>query len=255
MTQFLAQQCDDTGIMTLTLARPDKRNALHMEMIQELQQALAFAAADKAVHVVVLRGEGSCFCAGADISWMQQQGQATTAENQAGALELAALLKQLHELPKPTIGIAHGNNFGGGVGLLACCDMVVAAHDASFCFSEVKLGLVPATIAPYVLHAMGRRQAQSLFLSAQSFNTSEAWHYGLVTHKVNAQADVAVSAHELARRCARNGPQAMATVKAMLQQHTQGERDLATRGAEVLAEVRQGEEAKQRIQAFFDAKK
>ena len=168
------------AVALVALARPDVHNAFDETLIAELTQALRALDADAAVRAVVLLGQGRSFCAGADLNWMKRMAGYGHAENLADANALAAMLKTLHRLSKPTIARVHGAAFGGGVGLVACCDIAFAAHDATFSLSEAKLGLIPATIGPYVVEAMGARQARRYFLSAERFTAAEAFRIGLV---------------------------------------------------------------------------
>ncbi len=179
---------DQRGVATLTLARPDKHNALSAAMIDELGQAAAALAADPAVRVVVLAAAGASFCAGADLAWMQAQFAASRAERIQEARRLAELLRQLNVLPKPLLGRVQGNAFGGGIGLMAVCDLVVASQTARFGLTETRLGLIPATIGPYVVARIGEAGARRLFLSARLFDAALAKSLGLVAEVVPADA-------------------------------------------------------------------
>ena len=167
-------------VALVALARPDVHNAFDETLIAELTQALQALDRDAAVRAVVLLGHGRSFCAGADLNWMRKMAGYGRAENLADATALATMLQTLHRLSKPTIARVHGAAFGGGVGLVACCDVAIAAHDATFSLSEAKLGLIPATIGPYVVEAIGARQARRYFLSAERFTAAEAFRIGLV---------------------------------------------------------------------------
>ena len=168
------------GFALLSLARPDVHNAFDETLIRELTGTLAALAADDDVRAVVLTGNGPSFCAGADLNWMKKMAAYSRAENVADAEGLAEMLRMLHAMPKPTIARVHGAAFGGGVGLVACCDIAIAAQDATFALSEAKLGLIPATISPYVIEAIGARMARRYFLSAERFDAAEAYRIGLV---------------------------------------------------------------------------
>ena len=168
------------AVALVALARPDVHNAFNETLIAELTRALQALDADDAVRAVILLGHGRSFCAGADLNWMKKMAGYGHAENLADAMALAAMLKTLNGLSKPTIARVHGAAFGGGVGLVACCDIAIAAQEATFSLSEAKLGLIPATISPYVIEAIGARQARRYFLSAERFTAAEAFRIGLV---------------------------------------------------------------------------
>ena len=178
---------DGRGVATLTLARAAKRNAMSALMIAELTEAAEALGGDASVRVVVLAGEGPVFCAGGDLGWMQDQIAADDATRARAATALAMMLKALNELPKPLIGKVHGNAFGGGVGLMAVCDVVVADEDAQFGLTETRLGLIPATIGPYVVARIGAGLARRVFMSSRIFDAREARDLGLVARTVAAK--------------------------------------------------------------------
>ncbi|RUW29759.1 enoyl-CoA hydratase, partial [Mesorhizobium sp. M2A.F.Ca.ET.015.02.1.1] len=172
---------DEIGIATLTLARPDKHNAMSGQMIAELAAAAELLANDDKARAVVLTGEGDSFCAGADLAWMRTQASAARDERIVEAKKLALALRALNELPKPLIGRINGQAFGGGLGLISVCDVAVAVDTARFGFTEVRLGLIPATISPYVLARIGEGRARRVFMSARIFDANEARELGLVS--------------------------------------------------------------------------
>ncbi|MFO1507597.1 MAG: enoyl-CoA hydratase-related protein [Lysobacterales bacterium] len=165
---------------TVTLHRPDVHNAFDDALIATLGDALRSLADQDRVRALVLTGSGSTFSAGADLNWMRRMVRASEADNRADALRLAALLRTLNDFPKPTIARVNGSAYGGGVGLVACCDIAIGVDSAKFALSEVKLGLVPATIAPYVVEAIGVRQARRLFVTGEVFDAAEAARIGLL---------------------------------------------------------------------------
>lgn len=171
---------DEIGVSTLTLARPNKHNAMSGQMIAELAAAAELLANDDKVRAVVLTGEGDNFCAGADLAWMRGQASAARDERIAEARKLALALRALNELPKPLIGRINGQAFGGGLGLISVCDVAVAVDTARFGITEVRLGLIPATISPYVLARMGEGAARRVFMSARTFDANEARELGLL---------------------------------------------------------------------------
>ena len=169
---------NNVGLVALN--RPELHNAFNETLIAELTAVLRALDADASVRAVVLTGHGKSFCAGADLNWMKKMAGYGAAENLADAQALALMLRTLNGLSKPTVACVRGAAFGGGVGLVACCDIAVAAHDAIFSLSEAKLGLIPATISPYVIEAIGARQARRYFLTAERFAAAEAFRIGLV---------------------------------------------------------------------------
>jgi methylglutaconyl-CoA hydratase len=179
---------DAHGVATLTLNRPEVRNAFDEHLIASLTAALTRLQADATVRVVVLTGSGTSFSSGGDLDWMQRMAGYSYAENFADAMALANLLRLLDELAKPTLARVNGPAFAGGLGLVSCCDIAVAAVDAIFCISETRLGLVPATISPYVVAAMGARAARRYFQTGERFSAAEAHRIGLVHEVVPADA-------------------------------------------------------------------
>ena len=175
---------DDRGVARLTLSRPEKHNAMSAKMIAELTAAAAELGRADAVRVVVLAAAGRSFCAGGDLEWMKAQFAATRTERIAEARKLAMMLRALNEMPKPMIGRVQGAAYGGGVGLLAVCDSVVAVEDAKFGLTETRLGLIPATISPYVLARIGEAGARRVMLSGKTFSAAEAHTLGIVAQVV-----------------------------------------------------------------------
>lgn len=212
--ETLQLSVDDRGVATLTLNRPDKHNAMSGQMLDELTAAVAHLGSHPAVRAVVLAGEGESFCAGGDLGWMRAQFEATRAERMAEARKLAMMLQALNTLPKPLIGRVQGPAYGGGIGMMSVCDVVVAVDGARFGLTETKLGLIPATISPYVLARMGEGRARRVFMSARLFGTEEARELGLVARVVGAdQLDAAVEA-EVAPYL-KVSPDAVAAAKAL----------------------------------------
>jgi methylglutaconyl-CoA hydratase len=176
---------DERGVATLTLDRAEKHNSLSARMIAELTQAATQLGSDDTVRVVVLTGAGASFCAGGDLGWMRKQFEASRETRMAEARKLAMMLKRLNELPKPLIGRVQGQAFGGGIGMMSVCDTVVAVDNAKFGLTEVRLGLIPATISPYVLARMGEGKARRVFMSARIFGAEEARDLDLVARVVS----------------------------------------------------------------------
>lgn len=206
---------DLRGVATLQLARPEKHNAMSGAMIEELLRAAKLLDADDAVRVVVLSGEGESFCAGGDLGWMQSQAAAERSDRIAEARKLAHALRALNELSKPLIGHINGQAFGGGLGLISVCDTAIAVDTAKFGFTEVRLGLIPATISPYVLARMGEGRARRVFMSAKIFNAVEAKELGLVG-KVTSSAELDEAVEEEVRPYLNASPRAVSASKALL---------------------------------------
>ena len=188
-------ETDTRGVATLTLNLPDKHNALAPQMIADLAAAAKTLGTDDAVRVVVLTGAGKSFCAGGDLGWMKSQFEATREQRMVETMKLARMLQALNELPKPVIGRINGQAYGGGMGMMSVCDVAVGASDAKFGFTEARLGLIPATISPYVVARMGEGMARRVFMSARLFGAEEARDLGLLARVVAPEElDAAVEA-------------------------------------------------------------
>lgn len=243
----------EKGLVILTLNRPEKRNALNGEMIQELDQLIHKMAHDPSVKVLLIKGNGEHFCAGADISWMKTIGTLSLEENQRDAQALANLLQHLHAFPKPTIAVAQGAVLGGGMGILAVCDIAIVADNCNFGFPEVKIGLAPSTISPYVLAAMGERAARYYFLTGNRFGATEALQTGLV-HQVTEAGAVYQTGHALAKTLLQNAPAAMTAIKQLIQRVANEKitPTLTTFTAQHLAALRTSAEAQEGLKAFLE---
>ncbi|WP_417523812.1 crotonase/enoyl-CoA hydratase family protein [Marinovum sp.] len=255
MYETIRTETDARGMATLTLARSEKHNAMSAQMLDDLVAACTALGADDAVRVVVLAAEGKTFCAGGDLGWMRQQFEMDAATRRRESAKLSVMLQALDTLPKPLIGRVQGNSFGGGMGLMSVCDVVVAAETAKFGFTETRLGLIPANIGPFVLRRMGPAMARRVFMSARIFDTDEAISLGLVARAVPVEAlDEAVEA-EVAPYLA-CAPGAVAEAKALIRALgggvSQDEMDFA---AGALAERWESAEAQEGIAAFFDKRK
>ena len=248
---------DHRGISTLTLCRADKHNAFDDSLIQGLSDALDSISGSPATRVLVLAGEGKSFCAGADLGWMQRMASYSEIENLADAEALATLLHKLNTLPVPTIARVQGAAFGGGVGLVACCDMAFATERASFCLSEVKLGLTPATISPYVVQAMGARACRRYFQSAERFDAQTAFRLGLLSEVYEDEAALDSALATLCRSLLDNGPIAMCEAKRLVLDVAQQPIDeaLRTETSRRIAERRVSAEGQEGLGAFFDKRK
>ncbi len=240
------------NIGLVALNRPDLHNAFNETLIGELTTVLQALDAEPAVRVVVLTGHGKSFCAGADLNWMKKMAGYGAAENLADAQALALMLRTLNGLSKPTVACVRGAAFGGGVGLVACCDIAVAAHDAIFSLSEAKLGLIPATISPYVIEAIGARQARRYFLSAERFTAAEAFRIGLV-HDIVPEPELDARVNELLGELLVAGPVAQLECKALIRgvAHKPIDADVIAGTAEHIAAVRASPEGKEGVAAFL----
>lgn len=216
MSQPLISMSTDTrGVVTVTLNRPHVHNALDHALIAELSDVLHQLERDPSVRVVVLAAAGQSFCAGADLQWMKRMAAHTEAQNFKDALQLARLLRQLDTLPHPTVARVQGAAFGGGVGLVACCDIAVAARGAQFALSEVRLGLIPATIGPYVIAAMGPRQARRYFTTGERIDAETALRLGLV-HEVADLYDLDQAVERVAAELLQGAPSALRAAKRLV---------------------------------------
>ncbi len=240
------------GVAQVTMARPLVFNAFDELMIGELDQAFAQLVSDNSVRVIVLAGEGKHFSAGADLQWMQRASSASHEWNLADARRFAAMLVRIEQTPKPTLARLHGAALGGGVGLAAVCDIAIAAEDASFSISEAKFGILPAVIGPYVINAVGKRQAQRLALSTERIGAAEALALGLV-HQVVPAAELDVAVDNTVQQLLAGGPQAQREVKALFAQLPAGNvtPEVIELTAQTISRVRGSEEAREGFAAFL----
>ncbi|QSP93332.1 enoyl-CoA hydratase/isomerase family protein [Marinobacter salinisoli] len=247
----------DAGVTEIVLNRPDKRNAFDDVIIQQLISALEETNADPDTRVVILRSEGKHFSAGADLGWMRRMADNSHQENLDDSRELARLMNVLNHLSKPVIGLVQGAAFGGAVGLAACCDIVIATEKSSFCLSEVKLGLIPAVISPYVVRAIGERQARRYFLSAEIFSARQAQDYGLVHIVCNDVDAMDQHCNELIQQLAHNGPNAMTAAKDLIFAVSQKPIDAAVIDdtAHRIADIRVSDEGQEGLGAFLNKRK
>ncbi len=244
------------AVLTLTLSRPDVRNAFNDEVIAEMTAAFQDAATRADVRAVVLAADGPAFCAGADLNWMRRMADYTREENLADAANLAEMLRVMYECPKPTVARVQGDVFAGGMGLVAACDMAVSVDTATFCLSEVKLGLIPATISPYVIRSMGARAAHRYFLTAERFSAAEAHRIGFVHEVVSAdQLDAKVA--ELTQALSNASPNAVRSCKRLLQEVAGHdiEAPLIALTVEGIADIRASREGKEGVQSFLQKRK
>lgn len=257
MNQMVEVTVDPRGVARVTMNRPEVHNAFNAEMIAVLSDAFRSVAARQDVHVMVLAAVGKSFSAGADANWMQSFAAMSHAENMADAGELAAMLELLNRLPKPTIAAVNGAAFGGGVGLVACCDLAVAVDSAVFSLSEVRLGLIPATISPYVVAAIGARQARRWFTSGERFPAARAREIGLIHELVGDAAALDAAVEGLIGNYLANGPEAVTAAKDLVFAVTNRPLDgnLMQETARRIADRRVSAEGQEGLAAFLAKRK
>ena len=241
----------------VTMNRPERHNAFDDELIRSLTEALRSMEAEDGIRVVVLSGAGRSFSAGADLNWMRRMAGFSKDENQRDAMGLGALMRTLAHLRKPTIARVQGAAYGGGVGLVACCDIAIAMQEATFALSEAKLGLIPAVISPYVIAAIGERAARRYFLTAERFDAAEAWRLGLVhelaasegdlDEKVGLVVDAALACGPVAQR------EAKELIRAVSGQPVTSE--LIQDTAERIAKIRSSPEGREGVAAFLEKRR
>ncbi|MDA0785991.1 MAG: enoyl-CoA hydratase/isomerase family protein [Proteobacteria bacterium] len=244
------------GVGRITMARPEKHNAFDDGLIADLSAAFEAAGRDDAVRVVVLEGEGKSFSAGADLGWMQRMADYSDAENLADARKLAGMMRALNELPRPTIARVQGAAFGGGVGLVAACDIALASQAANFCLSEARLGLIPSVISPYVVEAIGARAARRYFQTAERFDAETAHVLGLV-HEVVPRERLDGRLEELIGVLLDNGPAAMAASKDLIRRVASGPVDdaMVEDTAQRIADIRATDEGREGVKAFLEKRR
>ena len=247
---------DPRGVATVTLDRAEKHNAFDDVLIAALADAFRRLGTDDGVRVMILTANGKSFSAGADINWMKRMAGAAETENIRDAYALADMLRLLNDMPKPTLALVQGAALGGGVGLVACCDIALAADQATFALSEVRLGLIPATIGPYVVGAIGARAARRYFLTAERFGADRACALGLV-HAVAPGAELAAAGERVLADLLAGGPKAQDEAKALIRAIAGRPiaDDLIDDTARRIARVRAGDEAREGLDAFLSKRK
>ena len=243
-------------VAVIWMNRPEVRNAFNETMVAELTQAFKAADADQDLRAVVLAGHGPAFCAGADLNWMKKMSAYSLKENLADAMGLAAMQNTIYMMKKPTVARVHGPAFAGGMGLVAACDIAVAAQEAEFCLSEVKLGLTAATISPYVVAAMGERHARRYFISAERFTAAEAFRIGLV-HDITPMAELDASVNALLGHLLSASPAAIAASKDLIRAVARAPIDqkmIADTAARIAA-ARASADGKEGIRSFLEKRK
>jgi methylglutaconyl-CoA hydratase len=245
----------DGPILRITLARPEARNAFDDALIEEVTRAFREAADDADSRVVVLAGDGPTFCAGADVAWMRKAGGYSRAENEADAEKMARMLRAIDACPKPVVALAHGAAIGGGVGLVAAADIAIAAEGTVFSLAEVKLGILPSVISPYVLRAIGPRFARDLFLTGDRFDAAAARRIGLVHEVVEAGALEEAGRRKVASLLS-SGPEAVAVAKRLIEQVAgKTPEEALALTVRTIAERRASEEAREGLTAFLEKRR
>lgn len=246
----------DGGVATVTLNRPDVRNAFNDEVIAELTACFQDLGARDDVRCIVLAANGTAFCAGADLNWMKRMATYSREENLADAGALAEMLRVIYACPKPTIARVQGDVYAGGTGLVAACDIAVSVDTAGYCLSEVKLGLIPATISPYVIRAMGARAAHRYFLTAERFSAAEALRIGFV-HEVVSADELDGKVADLVKTLVNAGPQAVRLCKKLVQDVAEQAITpaLVQMTVEGIADIRISPEGREGVQSFLQKRK
>jgi methylglutaconyl-CoA hydratase len=246
----------DAHVATIWMNRPEVRNAFSEQSIAELTHAFRALGKERSVRAIVLAARGTAFSAGADLNWMKKMAAYSEEENRADALALAEMLHVIHTCSKPTLARVQGDSYGGGVGLVAACDMAIVTEDAGFCLSEVRLGLIPATISPYVIRAMGERAASRYFLTAERFDAREAARIGFV-HEVVPPDELDAAVARMLHHLTAGGPHAQDEAKRLIRD-VAGEavdEELLADTARRIAEVRVSPEGREGIAAFLGKRK
>lgn len=251
--QNIQLEKNPSGVATLWLNRPDKNNAFNADMIKELLHALNVIKQDNSTHLLVLRGQGKHFSAGADLKWMKECARLDYQANIADAHKLSELMHQLYLLPQPTLAVVQGAAFGGAVGLIACCDIAIGSDDALLCLSEVRIGLAPAVISPFVVKAIGQRAARRYALTAERFDGHTAVELGLFAASYCEQA-LADATTQWVANLQLNSPQAMEATKALLIEVAAGLTDPTTQAKteQCIATLRTSPEGQEGLSAFFE---
>ncbi len=255
MTHIAMERQGPVGILTMN--RPQKHNAFDDALIAELTEALRTLEAQEEVRVVVLSAAGRSFSAGADLNWMRRMAGYSMDDNRRDAMALAALMRTLNQMRKPTVARVQGPAYGGGVGLVACCDVAVATHEANFSLSEAKLGLVPAVISPYVVAAIGERSARRYFLTGERFSAAEAWRLGLVHELVQDDAELDEKIGEIVGALIACGPVAQHEAKDLIRlvanRVVTGE--LIQDTADRIARIRSSPEGREGVSSFLEKRR
>lgn len=256
-TAPLITEISGRGVATITMRRPDIHNAFDDELIERLRRELQGLENDPVVRVVVIEAEGESFSAGADLNWMKRMAEQDRVANLEDAKNLGKLMATLHRMRQPTVAVVQGPAYGGGVGLVAACDIAIASEEAKFCLSEVRLGLIPAVIGPYVVNAIGERQATRYMMTAERFSAHEAQRIGLI-HDVVPKDVLLDRRNEVVSDLLKGGPKALSEVKNLIsyitKSATQDEKVVRDTAGHI-ARVRSTDEGQEGIAAFLEKRK
>lgn len=246
----------NNGIVRVTLNQPDIHNAFDELWIAQLTATLNVLNSDDSVRVLILDAAGKSFSAGADLKWMKKMAEYSLDENYEDSHRLADLMESLYHMKCPTIAAVQGAAYGGGAGLVACCDIAIASQNASFCFSEVKLGLIPAVISPYVVRAIGERAAKRYFITAERFDANRAAELGLISESVD-EGDLATRAMAIAELIIANGPEAVIAAKQLIMDVSAKpiNEELKKITANKIAQIRASSQGKEGVNAFLEKRK
>lgn len=256
MSYQTLQVVQENRVATVRLNRPDVRNAFNETAIAEITQAFRALGADEGVRAIVLAAQGPAFCAGADLNWMKKMASYSHEENRADAAQLAEMLRTIYFCPKPVVARVQGDCYAGGMGLVAACDIAVAADEVHFCLSEVKLGLAPATISPYVIRAMGERAARRYFLTAERFSASEALRIGFVHAAVKAEA-LDATVDDIVKALVSASPNAVKEAKRLVQEVAGAPLTdaLIATTVECIAVIRASDDGREGVRSFLEKRK
>jgi methylglutaconyl-CoA hydratase len=255
MTHLAIERQGPLGLITMN--RPERHNAFDDALIAELTEAFRSMEAEDGIRVVVLSGAGRSFSAGADLNWMKRMAGFSIDENRRDAMAMATLMRTIAHFRKPTVARVHGAAYGGGVGLVACCDIAVASHTATFSLSEAKLGLIPAVISPYVIAAIGERAARRYFLSAERFEAAEAWRLGLVHELAGTESELDEKLGDIVDALLAAGPVAQTEAKALIRAVAGRPvtSELIQDTAERIAKIRASPEGREGVAAFLEKRR
>lgn len=254
--QHLTISADPLGVARVTLNRPEVKNAFNEQLIAEIADAMNALSKDASARIVVLQGAGDAFSAGADLSWMKRASEFSAAENLGDARRLAAMLHSIYACDKPVVAMVQGACMGGGVGLASACDIVIAADDAFFALSEARLGIIPAVISPFVIEAIGARQARRFFLTGERFDAAKAKHIGLA-HMVCLRAQMEATLDSVVKNLLACGPAAQREAKALIRivAGRPVDEPVMAETAGIIARVRSTPEGKEGVAAFLEKRK
>ncbi|WP_333585912.1 enoyl-CoA hydratase-related protein [Phenylobacterium sp.] len=256
-SRLVQLQATVEGVAIVTINRPERRNAFDAELIAALSETFETLHGAEHVRVVFLRGAGGTFSAGADLDWMRAAADHTESDNHEDAMSMARMLKNLWDIPALTVALVQGGAFGGGAGLAAACDMAVATAETRFAFTEVKLGIIPATISPYVVGAIGARAARALFATGQVFDAAHAEKIGLVSEVVADDAGLDQAMARIAQEMMACGPQAVIESKRLVDKvaYERIDHGLMEETARAIARIRVSEEGQEGVRAFLERRK